>query len=141
MSCQDGHATVNSYAINSISGGVFVTGANTNAMYIERFSGSITGGTFINTNTNKAPLGMGSGSTGSVSDAKFYSNYNGFPNLGGANAKWDPTTLTEVNKSCIYTEYTVGNLEKSNGYYNVNYSYIPSKQTKNITTKYYYEAD
>ena len=119
-----------------------MTGANTNAMYIERFSGSITGGTFINTNTYKAPLGMGSGSTGSVSDAKFYSNYNGFPNLGGVTADWNPNPLTEVNKSCIYTEYTVGNLEKSNGYYNVNYSYIPSKQTTPpINTKYYYEAD
>ena len=141
VSCQDGRATVNSYAINSISGGVFVTGANTNAMYIERFSGSITGGTFINTNTYKAPLGMGSGSTGSVSDAKFYSNYNGFPNLGGVTADWNPNPLTEVNKSCIYTEYTVGNLEKSNGYYNVNYSYIPTKKTTTITTKYHYEAD
>lgn len=143
VSCQDGHATVNSYAIDSISGGVFVTGANTNAMFIKNFSGSITGGTFINTNknTNNAPLGIGSGSSGKVSGAKFYSNYNKFPSLGGVTAKWDPNPLTEGKYTSSYTEYTVGNLEKSNGYYNVNYSYIPSKQTKNITTKYHYEAD
>ena len=141
VSYQDGRATVNSYAIDSISGGVFVTGANTNAMYITSFSRSITGGTFINPNTNNTPLGMGSNSSGSVSGAKFYSNYNGFPNLGGVTADWNPNPLTEVNKSCIYTEYTVGNLEKSNGYYNVNYSYIPTKKTTTITTKYYYEAD
>ena len=146
VSCQDGRATVNSYAINSISGGVFVTGANTNAMYIERFSGSITGGTFINTNknTNNAPLGMGPGSTGSVSNAKFYSNLQAFPTLGGANAKWDPNPLTADPKSFSYTEYTADNLEKkkSNGYYDVDYSYIPSKQTTPpINTKYYYEAD
>lgn len=141
VSYQDGRATVDSNAINSISDGVFVTGANTNAMYITSFSRSITGGTFINANTNKAPLGMGSGSTGSVSDAKFYSNYNGFPNLGGATVSWNPTSLTAGSNSFSYTEYTVGKLEKSDGYYDVDYSYTPKNKTTTITTNYYYKAD